>query len=100
MAATKKTAPVKKDTKKITREDIETKIANTLDTIKTQLGDKKFNSLVKKAAKLFMHGIKKHADDKPAKVSVEKPVLPVEKKIKKVAKKVAKKASKKGAKVK
>ena len=94
MATTKKAAPVKKDSKKITREDIETKIASALDSIKPHTGDKKFNSLVKKAAKLFAHGIKKHAEDKPGKVSVEKPVLPVEKKIKKVAKKAAKKASK------
>ena len=94
MATTKKVTTAKKDSKKITREEIETILAGALGTIKTQVGDKKFNSLVKKAAKLFMHGIKKHADDKPAKVSVEKPVLPVEKKIKKVAKKAAKKGAK------
>ena len=94
MATTKKLAATKKDSKKITREEIETILAGALGTIKTQVADKKFNSLVKKAAKLFMHGIKKHADDKPAKVSVEKPVLPVEKKIKKVAKKAAKKGAK------
>ena len=66
--AKKKSTPSKKDI----RHDIIKKIETALADLKAVLGEKKFSSKVKKAAKLFVH-----ATPKPAKV---KKAIPVKKK--------------------
>ena len=80
------------------REETEKKLETALAAFKPMTNDKSFKSLIKKAGKLFSHGIKKQHEPKPAKVAVEKKGPVTVKEVKKVAKKVAKKAVKKSPK--
>ena len=83
MANSKKATESKKSSKKIEREAIEKKIETALAAFKPMADDKSFKSLIKKAGKLFSHGIKKQHGAEAVKVSVEKKEPVAVKKVKK-----------------
>jgi hypothetical protein len=72
MPDTKKKSTIAEPSKKDIKHDIIKKIETALADLKTVLGEKKFSSKVKKAAKLFIHAT-------PKKPKVKK-VIPVKKK--------------------
>ncbi len=92
----KKKSPSKKEARHLIEKKIETSLAD----LKTVLGDKEFESRVKKVAKIFAKGFKGEAvpKEKPA-APKEKMDAPVTKQVvpapKAAAKKVVKKAAKK-----
>ncbi len=92
MDSIKKVTAKKAGSKKDIREALEKKLEAAFETLKTELGEKKFKQRIKKAVKLFTHGNKKQDDKKAAKIkpAAEKP--DAEKKVKKAAKPAAKKA--------
>lgn len=60
MAASKKPVAGKGNSKKKTRKQVQKKLEVALASLKPLLGEKKFNSRVKKAGKILTSGLKKN----------------------------------------
>lgn len=77
--ATAKTASSKTD-KKSLEADIINKLSQALQPVKELLGEKKFDSRVKKAAKLFAKAVPKKTKGPKSKPAAKKPVVKAAKK--------------------
>jgi hypothetical protein len=87
MTDTKKASKLKPASKNTAKNEIEKKLETLFADYKKDLGDKKFNHRVKKAAKILLHGLKKKKENNIA--EIKKP------EVKAAPKKAAKKAAKK-----
>ncbi len=66
MSKPKKAIEVKQSFKKDLKKKIAFQLTNNLEELKTMLGDKKFNTRIRKASKLLSSGIKKSKVDTSA----------------------------------
>jgi hypothetical protein len=81
MPGTKKKTTITKLSKKDIKHDIIKKIETALADLKTLMGEKKFGSKVKKAAKLFLHATPKKPKVKKAAPAKKKPTPAAKKKV-------------------